>query len=234
MKHSSHFNAMKTPASRFFRGLGIFGFLSLALVLGGCLLRPSMKTQTFAFTAPLHVATNSAADDRVLSIRTLQIAPPFDQRALVYRTGDFSYEPDPYAEFLSSPAQELTAAISGILSADGCFHAVVGMGSAARPDTLVEIDISQLYGDIRKPGSPYAVLALQVIFVNATNGLPRDVIFQRDYSRRIPVQSPTAAAFVKGWNQALVEIFAEVASDFRSREQATNRPGSDFREQNVL
>lgn len=211
---------MKTSARQFRRMLGIFGLLSVAFALGGCLSRPSMKTKTFAFSSPLPLATNNVSDKPVLGVRALQIAPPFDGRSLVYRTGDFSYERDPYAEFLSSPAQELIASISGILSGDGCFGAVVGMGSEARPDTLVEIDISELYGDIRRPGSPSAVLAMQVIFVKARNGLPGEVIMQRSYSRRIPVKSATAAAFMKGWNEALVEIFAEVASDFRSREYA--------------
>jgi ABC-type uncharacterized transport system auxiliary subunit len=209
-----------TTAQSFLRMLSIFGFLSLVFVLGGCLSRPSMKTQTFAFTAPLTAATNGAPSDRVLSIRTLQIAPPFDGRSLVYRTGDFSYQRDPYAEFLSSPSQELETSISGILSAYGCFGTVVTLGSAAAPDTLVDINISALYGDIRKPGSPFAVLAIQVIFVEAKNGIPGKVILQRSYSRRIPVQSATAAAFMKGWNEALVEIFADVASDFRSQQNS--------------
>jgi ABC-type uncharacterized transport system auxiliary subunit len=224
MKRSSHFSVMTTSALRFRWIPTVFGFLSLALVLAGCLSRPAMTEQTFAFSAPLAIATNSLPGGGVLGMRALQMAPPFDGRSLVYRTGDFSYERDPHAEFLGSPAEELAASISGILSADGCFGAVVGMGSPATPDTFVEIDISQLYGDIRKPGPPCAILALQVVFVKATKGLPGRVILQRNYSRRIPVESATAAAFMKGWNEALVEIFAEVASDFRSREdlQTTN------------
>jgi cholesterol transport system auxiliary component len=209
---------MTTSAARFRWTPGILGLLSAMFVLGGCLVRPSMKTQTFAFSAPLLVTTNSVPHGRVLGIRSLQVAPPFDERSLVYRTGDYSYEPDPYAQFLSPPSQELAATVSGILSADGYFAAVDGMGSAVTPDVLVEINISQLYGDIRKPGSPYAVLAMQVIFVKAKNGLPGRVILERCYSRRLPVKSATPGAFMEGWNQALVEIFAEVASDFRNRE----------------
>ena len=219
MKHPSPFSPM-TTTQPVRRTLHILGFLPLLFVLGGCLYRPSMKTQTFAFTAPTTAATNGALSDRVLSIRTFQVAPPFDGRSLVYRTEDYSYQRDPYAEFLSSPSQELETSIGGILSGYGCFGTVVTLGSAAAPDTLVDINISQLYGDIRKPGSPFAVLALQVIFVEAKNGIPGKVILQRSYSRQIPVQSATADAFMKGWNEALAEIFAEVASDFRSRKDS--------------
>jgi ABC-type uncharacterized transport system auxiliary subunit len=192
--------------------------LALAFALAGCLSRAPMKIETFAFSAPVMTVTNGETGGRVLSIRTLQIAPPFESRSLVFRTGEYSYERDPYAQFLGSPADGLTAPITEILRNDGCFTAVVKTGSAVRPDTLVEINVNELYGDIRKPQSPSAVLATQLIFMDATNGLPGKVIFQKNYSRRIPLKSSTPAALMEGWNQALIEIFADVASDFRSEE----------------
>ncbi|HTR42415.1 MAG TPA: ABC-type transport auxiliary lipoprotein family protein [Pseudomonadales bacterium] len=213
MKHIEHPKGAK-PMMR----IGSVMLLGFALMLGGCLSRAPIKKETFAFNAPAMTATNGAAGSRVLSIRTLQIDPPFNGRALVYRTGEFSYERDPYAEFLGPPADGLATLVTEKLRSDGCFKAVVKTGSAARPDTLVEININELYGDIRKPGSPEAVLAMQVIFMNATNGLPGKVIFQQNYSRRIPMKATTPAALMAGWNQALDEIFDEVASDLLSRE----------------
>jgi ABC-type uncharacterized transport system auxiliary subunit len=186
--------------------------------LGGCLSKLPMDVQTFAFSAPASPVTGEAAGGRVLGIKTLQVAPPFDGLSFVYRTGEFSYERDPYAEFLGLPAEVLVAPVTELLCGDGCFSAVVKMGSAAKSDTLIEININELYGDIRKPGSPSAVLAMQVILTDAKNGLPGKVILQRDYSRRIPMKSTAPAPLMAAWNQALVEIFADVASDFRSRE----------------
>jgi len=177
-----------------------------------------MDVQTFTFSAPASPLTVEAAGGRVLGIKILQVAPPFDGRSFVYRTGEFSYERDPYAEFLGLPAEVLVAPVTEILCGDGCFSAVVKMGSAARPDTLIEININEFYGDIRKPGSPSAVLTMQVILTDAKNGLPGKVLLQKNYSRRIPMKSTSPAALMAAWNEALVEIFADVASDFRSRE----------------
>lgn len=206
--------------------------LACALTLCGCLSRPPLNEKTFAFSTPVLRTTNGAAGNRVLGIRTLQIAAPFEGRSLVYRTGEFSYERDPYAVFLGSPAEELIAPICGLLRGDGCFSVVVGPGnsSALKPDTLAEISINQLYGDIRKPGSPGAVLAMQIMFFDTTNGLPGKVILQRDYSRTIPLRSATAEALMEGWNQALVGIFTEVALDFQRQEvkgQANEFRGDD-------
>jgi hypothetical protein len=175
-----------------------------------------LKEQMFAFSTPALTATNAAAGDRVLGVRTMHIASPFDGRSLVYRTGEFSFERDPYAVFLGPPAEGLEAPVCGLLRAAGCFSAVVGPRnlSTSKPDTLVDITINQIYGDIRKPEDPAAVLALQVTFFGATNGLPGSVILQRNYLRRIPMHSTTAGALLAGWNQALTGVFAEVAADF--------------------
>jgi ABC-type uncharacterized transport system auxiliary subunit len=219
MNHFNHFTGIKTTIhSRWVVRVCSTAFLVFAFTFSGCLSRSPMKIETFAFSAPTMTGTNSTESGHVLSIRALQIDPPFDGRSLVYRTGEFSFERNPYAEFLGPPADGLVATTTEFLRNNGCFSAVVKTGSAAKPDTLAEININQLYGDIRKPGNPTAVLAMQVIFMNATNGLPGKVIFQKNYSRRIPMKSTAPAALMEGWNQAMAEIFADVASDLRSRE----------------
>jgi cholesterol transport system auxiliary component len=197
--------------------------LAYSFTFCGCLSRPPLNKQTFAFGTPVLLTTNGPASHRVLGIKSLHIAPPFDGRSFVYRTGEFSYERDPYAGFLGLPAEQLAAPVSEILRGNGCFGDVVGAGSAVQPDTLVEISITQLYGDIRKPKSPFAVLAMQVTFMEATNGLPGLVILQRNFSRRIPMTSTAPAALMEGWSRALVGILTEVASDFRRKAIAKQR-----------
>jgi cholesterol transport system auxiliary component len=192
--------------------------LTLAFTFSGCVSRPALNVQTFDFSIPALRATNGVPNGSVLEIRILQIAPPFDGRSLIYRTGEFSYQRDPYAEFLGLPAEGMVGPVSEMLRRDGGFSEIVQPGSAAKPDTFVEITINQLYGDIRKPRSPYAVMAMQLTFMDATNGLPGKVIIQRNYSSRIPMNLTTPAALMEGWNQALVGILAESASDFRNRE----------------
>jgi len=200
----------------------IVAALLLAGVCGltGCISRPALTRQTFTFDAPTISATNAVTGGRVLGIRSLQIVVPFDGRSFVYRTGEFSYARDPYAGFLEPPAEELAAPMRGWLRESGSFSAVVEAGSALRPDTLVEISVSRLFGDFRQPAHPAAVLTMQLVFFDAPNGVPGRVIFQEDYSRRMPLDAPTAAALMDGWNRALAEILAEVSTDFRRSETA--------------
>jgi ABC-type uncharacterized transport system auxiliary subunit len=197
----------------------VFALLLASIVgLTGCISSPALNKQTFTFNAPAISATNVVAGDRVLGIRNLQIAAPFEGRSLVYRTGEFSYVRDPYAGFLESPAEELLAPMPGWLRDSGSFSAVAEAGSALKPDTLLEINVSQLFGDFRQSTQPAAVLTIRFVFYDAPNGIPGKVIFQKAYSRSVRLDAPTAATLMKGWNQALDEILVEVASDFRRAE----------------
>jgi cholesterol transport system auxiliary component len=214
--NNSDFNIMKFSQIHSRLATNIFIAFLLACVCGltGCLSRTALNKQTFAFGIPAIAATNVVSSNRMLGIRNLQIAAPFEGRSLVYRTGEFSYVRDPYAEFLEPPAEELMAPVCGWLRSNGDFSAVVEAGSALKPDTLVEISVSRLFGDFRQPEHPAAILTIRFVFFDAANGIPGKAMLEQEYSRNIPLNAPTAAALMEGWNQALSEILAEVSSDF--------------------
>jgi len=200
------------------RGATISTVILLAALggLAGCLSRPALKEQTFVFNVPAGGATKAIASQRVLGIRSLQIATPFAGRPLTYRTDEFAYVRDPYAEFLELPADELVAPIREWFRGNGNFQAVAETGSALKPDTLVEINVSQLFGDFRQPRHPLAILTMQVTFFDAPNGMSAGVILQREYSRQIPLSAQSAAALMKGWDQALAEILGEMSADLQA------------------
>ena len=187
--------------------------LCLGLFTTGCLTRPALKVQSFAFTIPESSATNTVAQGPVLAIRTLTIASPFDGRAFVYRTGDFSYVRDPYAEFISPPAQLLAPQIGQLLVQTGHFSALVRPDGAVHPDQLAEISISQLYGDFRDHAHPRAVLTLQFTLLSAIHGMPDKVILQKTYTRTTDLNSASPTALIHAWNEDLTEITTEISTD---------------------
>jgi hypothetical protein len=67
--------------------------------------------------------------------------------------------------------------------------------------------------DFSQSGRPAAVLTLQVSFFDASDTKRRPLLWQKNYSRRVPLQRPTAAAVMGGWDGALDEIMTEVSND---------------------
>jgi len=193
-------------------------------LLTGCLARPHLEQQSFLFAPPPPAAAKGAPGGRVLGIRTLQVAAPFEGRAFVYRNGDSSYDRDPYAEFMVPPAEGLMAPLCTWWREAGEFRDVAEAGSALKADTLVEIHVGQLYGDFRHSENATAVLAMRFVFFDAPNGVPGKVILQREYARSLPVKARTAAALMEGWNQALSQILDLAGQDFARLESDNPKP----------
>ncbi len=160
----------------------------------------------------------------MLGIRTLRVAAPFEGRAFVYRTGEFSYDRDPYAQFMVPPAEGLSLSHLPWMREAGGFRDVAEAGSALKPDTLVEIHVRQLYGDFRRLENPAAVLAIRFVFFDAPNGVPGKVILRREYSRNIPLKARTASALIEGWNQALAGILDSAMQDVGQLAAAAPKP----------
>jgi ABC-type uncharacterized transport system auxiliary subunit len=189
--------------------------LAAICLLTGCLARPPLEMQSFIFALPPGSTVGAEAGNHVVRIRSLQVAPAFDGKAFVYRTGEFSYIRDPYANFMTIPADGLIAPICSRWRDTGAFHAVTETGSALKPDTLVEVHVNQLYGDFRPSDKAAAVLTIRFVFFDAPKGIPQKVIMQQEYSRSIPLKERTATALIDGWNQALAQILDSAAQDFQ-------------------
>ena len=208
---------MATRATRF-QWLILFGFLT------GCLSRPPLHVQTLAFESVAAPSAHGAlGNQRVVCIRPLRVAAPFDNRSLIYRVGDFSYSADPYAEFLESPADSLRPPIRSWMRQSDLFQTVIEPGSALRPNTMAEITVLELYGDYRDPRNPAAVLTLQFAMLTAPEGIPEKLAFEKEYSRRILLTKRTPDALMSGWKDALNQILVQFGSDLRGLDSV---PGS--------
>ncbi len=190
--------------------------LVIGLALTGCLSRPAMVKQSFAFPVPALATNRPASEGRVLEIRQVRIAAPFDTQTFTYRTGPFAYEKDPYAEFLVPPAEGLTPTLRGYLGNSGLFREVAGRDSDLKADTIADVYVSDLYGDFRNKSAPAAVLSISFVFVDSKQEVPGTVLFQKQYEERVPFHPRTAAALMAGWNTALQRLTAALDKDLKT------------------
>jgi ABC-type uncharacterized transport system auxiliary subunit len=219
----NYFTILAMIFSRFQYKASIFGtvLFASALMFSGCLSRAPLHKEMFSFGETESPVASAFVDNHILKIAKLRIDAPFEERSFVYRTGDFSYVRDPYAEFMDSPDAELMATAREWFRNHRVFRGVADSSSALKPDIILEIDVSQLFGDFRQPKHPAAILTMRFVFFEAPNGIPGKMLFQQEYTRNVPLDEPNAAALMKGWNEGLLGILHQVSENFQNRPQPT-------------
>jgi len=181
-------------------------------------------SQSFNFASPS--SSKSTSQGRILSIHRLTVAAAYAGQSFVYRTGESSYENDPYAEFVVPPEEGLRQPLEAHLRASGFFRDVVEPDSALQPDTLVEISVVRLYGDFRQRTNPVAELEMRFVFFDAQSRTTGKVILDKDYSEKIRLKNRTAAALMAGWNTGLSQIMKRLAEDLKAHQTRVPVSGS--------
>jgi cholesterol transport system auxiliary component len=192
----------------------------LGTMLTGCLSRPALIQQTYALQSPHSANPAVPKSNAVLAVRVVEVSPLFEGRDFVYRTGPDQYEVDPYAAFLVSPNHTLAIALRGGLRNSGAFKDVVEPESQLAANIDLEVHVTELYGDFRKPGPPAAVLSLRALFFETGGKTAHEPFLEKEYTHRVSLPKQTAAALAAGWNQALSTIVGEVASDYMATQVA--------------
>jgi ABC-type uncharacterized transport system auxiliary subunit len=184
--------------------------VALLLALSGCLSRSSPRVQEFVLSPPASPDPPPAASTNVLSLLGVRVSPLFEGQRLVYRTGDNSYERDPYAVFLIPPQRMLEECLRASLRNCGAFSQVTDPGSALPASHKAEISVSELYGDFRDLNQPAAVLKLRFRLFRARTGRPDELLWEHEFTARVPFAKRVPAALVAAWNDGLRQILAQI------------------------
>lgn len=183
--------------------------LLVALLLAGCTSRPSLVRERFAFP-PAAGQTAAPGSGPVLAVPPAEVAAAFDRISFVYRTGEASYETDPYAQLLASPRDLVAEALRDRLRATGRFRLVTGRRAERTADLVLAIEVGSMHGDFRDRSAPAAVLSLRA---TASRGGEETPVLSKGYEERVPIPARRPEALVAGWDAALTAIAAEVVAD---------------------
>jgi cholesterol transport system auxiliary component len=195
-------------------------FLSFALVLsgmaiGGCGQGTTAVQEHYIVEASRKATPIAASIDATLEVRRLTVDAAFASKNLIYRTGQFKYEPDFYREFLISPSAMITEQTRRWLADSGLFKQVLPTGSQIEPMYTLEGTISALYGDFRDESAPQAVLEIRYFLVD--HKTPEGaVVFWHSYRAANPISSKTVQAFMDALSQALAEILTRLEADLQT------------------
>lgn len=179
------------------------------LPLLACTSRPSLVRERFAFPpVPSEAAPSSSGP--VLAVPPADVAAAFDRISFVYRTGETSYETDPYAQLLASPRELIADALRDRLRATGRFRDVGRRVPQAPAGLVLRLEVLSLHGDFRDPASSAAVVSLRARAFRAGEEEP---VLAKSYDGRQPIPAPRPEALVAGWDAVLGGIASELVTD---------------------
>jgi uncharacterized lipoprotein YmbA len=148
----------------------------------------------------------------VVQVNRVRVAPLFERKGLVYRTGDDRYESEFYHEFYSQPGELIRQSLGEWLVRSGVFSDVVSPTMRADPDWWLEGRVTKLYADVRRADAPEAVLEIEWILLDARS-MDFRTVFARSYSAVVALSDREPATVVDGLRRALVHSFERLNED---------------------
>jgi cholesterol transport system auxiliary component len=186
--------------------------LLMALLCPGCVGRHAYTKQQFVLTASRPAPPAGPGREAVLAVRGFTADPVYDSRSLLYRKGESEYQADFYREFLIAPQALISSQTRNWLAQSGVCKTVLEPGSLIEPTHVLEGNVLALYGDLREPGLPQAVMQIRV-FLLAGKGSRPEIVFTRDYQASSRARERTAEALVAAQNQCLTQVLSELEKD---------------------
>jgi cholesterol transport system auxiliary component len=179
-----------------------------------CLSQKPPEKQRFVFDARREAPAASRKGVGVLRVDRIRVSPLFERKGFVYRTAESSYQDDFYNEFFAPPGVLLRQATLEWLSQAAAFASVSDSTHPGDATWLLEGHVGSLYGDLRDPSTPRAVMEIEFTLLYAKS---LNVRFRKTYAAAVAVDDGSASAIMAGWNEALAQILAELEVDVRER-----------------
>ncbi|MCL4801511.1 MAG: hypothetical protein KJ025_18110 [Burkholderiales bacterium] len=182
------------------------------VALGACTIsRPALQRQLFVLHAERAGPPAIARKPVALKVGVISVVPTYSGRSLTYRTGELRRAADPYAGFFAAPRDLIAEEVAQWLDRSGLFAAVRDPASPVGAPYVLDGVVTELYGDVRDPGSAAAVVAVR--FHLHTENDRNNPLFERAYAQRIEVGNGAPATLVKGYGDALGRILADLEAD---------------------
>ena len=186
-----------------------FLLFATALVLSACSIPTRAPvTPTSWMVSPVREGPpRKTLTDYWLKIGPVAVAPPFDDKSLVYRLGDARYEKDFYNVYTSIPSEMIVNAERQWINQSNIFSAALGQGNSYFSYYLLQATVNEFYGDYRV--RPEAVVSMEFLLSYTNGAKGSSLIGTNRYTKRVALKDNTPQALVIGQQQALAEILKE-------------------------
>lgn len=182
---------------------------------GLSLSRPAIVKHYYLLQVAEQPAETAPAHPVAIKVNGFEVAPPFADRALVYRVEDQRYESDFYNEFFVTPRAMVTSRVSEWLATRHIFSNALPTSSSIEAPYTIEGLVNAMYGDLRNSAEPSAVFTVQV-YVMQAGAAEHRIVLERTYSHQVRVADAGAESVAKGLSLAFQQCLADLETDLRA------------------
>jgi cholesterol transport system auxiliary component len=193
-------------------------FIVILLVIPSCLNTQSIYPEKKYYMLEIsqkNPATHKAKKG-ILRIAKIRMSPPYTGKGFIYKKCENTYDTDFYNEFLISPDDMLAELVRKWMASSGMFERVTCSPGHFKENYILEGAVTTLNGDYTNIDSPYAVLCIQ-FFLIKDSGLNYQLIFQKNYAKKVAIKKHNTQSLVQGWNKALKQIMIDFQSEMEKK-----------------
>lgn len=191
--------------------------LAAAALAAGCsLTRPAPVKQAFLLEAQRPLESAAPAIDGTLRVGVFAAAPAFAGKPMVYRFDEHRYDADFYNEWFVAPRDLISQRVfEWMQNARVYGSTLLATGEGPRPGLLLSGLVTEMYGDLRAPSQPAAVLAIQ-FYITQQGREGSTVLMAQQLRQVVPMADASAAALATGLSTALANLLTEFERQVRA------------------
>jgi len=152
----------------------------------------------------------------ILRVAKIRMSPPYTGKGFIYKKSKNTYDTDFYNEFLVSPDDMLAELMRKWMASSGLFERVTCSPGHFKENYILEGAVTNLHGDYSDIDRPFAVLCIQ-FFLIKDSGLNYQLIFQKNYVKKVAIDKHNTQSLVQGWNKALSTIMIDFQSEIEKK-----------------
>lgn len=201
----------------------LVALMCLSLLATGCASLKSPPRKVYFHTLEYPPPTFGKLKTLSVSLRveSFQTAPDYTSRQIIYREADYGRQAYIYHKWHSAPAGMLSYLFMRDLSRCGLFAAVAGPGQSLSTAYAVSGLVDQFLEEDTAEGR-FAVLAVTLTLIQARGG-PRNLVFQKHYKVRHPIEGEEAVDVVSALSRAAAVFSRQAIRDIYSALTKTNK-----------
>ncbi len=185
------------------------------LIMSACSLdlrRPEPVKNYYLLEPSAQPAQGAPLYNFALRVANIEVAPPFQERGLVYRLDEQRFDADFYHQFFVAPRSMVTTQTAQWLGQRHIFAAVLTPASTLDSPYTLEGLVNQIYADVRRGQQPSSVFTMQTFLLRT---LDRTIVLDRSYSHTVYIPNQSASSVVSGLSQAFEQCLADLEHDLR-------------------